>query len=124
MNTPLPIHIKSHRGIKSNQIVKDNNIPLVKASLRTWELPQNAVTISGGAGVVNYRFTYDVTYSQHNNIGWSRYAQIIAFGNDGDTFEYSGVIPSLELHSKFMDTFRMVHPIVKNIFMNRMHHAA
>jgi hypothetical protein len=116
MNTPIPVHIKSHRGIKQNQIVKDYEIPLVKTSLRTWELPNNAITISGGSGVISYRYTYDTTRSQHSNMGWSRYANVTVYGKDFDTFEYSGVIHTLERHIQFMDTIRQIHPIIKAIF--------
>lgn len=114
MNTPIPIALKSHRGIKNNIGVRDYNIPLIKASLRTYELPLNTIVISHQGSCLTYRYCQD---AKHLNWGgWSRYAQLQAYGNNYSNLEYSGMTDSFESHTKFMRTIDIVHPIMLEIF--------
>jgi hypothetical protein len=118
MNTPLPVYIKSHKGIKSNPLVSQYNLNLVKASLRSFELPENAITISRKGESTIYRYTHNVTISSYNNNhGWSNYAQIIEYPCDGQrAYEYSGRTPNGNTHNNFMETFRSISPIIDQLF--------
>lgn len=117
MNTQVPIYIKSHKGVKSNPIVSQYNLNLVKASLRSFELPENAITISKRGDSTIYRYTHSVTMSSHMNYGWSDYAQIIEYPREGKrAYEYSGNTPNKETHNNFMETFRSISPIIDQLF--------
>ena len=118
MNTPVPIYVKNHKGVNSNPIVSQYNINLVKASLRSFELPENAITISKKGDSTIYRYTHSVTISKLNkNYGWSDYAQIIEYTLNGQrAYEYGGNTPNKEAHSNFMETFRSISPIIDQLF--------
>ena len=114
MNTPIPIHIKSHRGVKNNSVVKQYNIPLVKTSLRTWELPEEAITVTGNAFNIQYRYNYNARSTSYG--GHSQYASISAYGPNYSKFEYSGCTMDFDTHLKLMETFRICHHIISPIF--------
>ena len=117
MNTPIPIYVKSHKGVKSNPIVSQYNLSVIKASLRSFELPENAITISRKGNSTIYRYTNSVTRSSHADYGWSNYAQIIEFPCNGvNAYEYSGSTPNSETHNNFMETFRSISPIIDQLF--------
>ena len=117
MNTPLPVYIKSHKGVKSNPIVSQYNLNLVKASLRSSELPENAITISKRGDSTIYRYTHTVTMSSDQNYGCSDSAQIIEYTRDGQrAYEYSGRTPNGNTHNNFMETFRSISPIIDQLF--------
>lgn len=117
MNTPLQVYIKSHKGVKSNPLVSQYNLNLVKASLRSFELPENAVTISKRGDSTIYRYTHTVTMSSHQNYGWSDYAQIIEYPRNGQrSYEYSGNVPNGNTHNNFMETFRIISPLMTQLF--------
>ena len=116
MNTPIPIAIKAHRGIPNNLYVKEHNIPTVKASLRTFELPTNTIVVSKSSDTLTYRYSQEVTALQWG--GWSRYAEVRCFtnGNNQICFEYSGVVTTLQRHIDFMRSIEIAHPIMCDIF--------
>ena len=117
MNTPLPVYIKSHKGVKASPLVSQYNLNLVKASLRSFELPENAITISKRGDSTIYRYTHTVTMSSHLNYGWSDYAQIIEYPRSGvNAYEYSGRTPDGETHNNFMETFRSIRPLIDQLF--------
>lgn len=116
MNTPIPVAIKNHRGIKNNMYVQNNNLNVISASARSWELPVDSVTVSHSGSSITFRYTSEARTSQWG--GWSRYAQIICFGNDYQQLEYSGVVLSLDKHKAFMETFNAMYPIAVDIFSN------
>ena len=117
MNTPLPVYIKSHKGVKASPLVSQYNLNLVKASLRSFELPENAITISRKGDSTIYRYTHTVTMSQHQNYGWSDYAQIIEYPRNGvNAYEYSGRTPNSNTHNNFMETFRSIRPLIDQLF--------
>ena len=117
MNTPLPVYVKNHKGVKSHPIVSQYNINLVKTSLRSFELPTNAITVSKRGDSIIYRYTHTVTMSSHGNYGWSDYAQIIEYTRDGQrAYEYSGRTPNGNTHNNFMETFRSISPIIDQLF--------
>ena len=117
MNTPLRVYIKSHKRVKSNPLVSQYNLKLIKASLRSFELPENAITVSRKGDSTIYRYTHTVTMSQHQNYGWSDYAQIIEYTRDGQrAYEYSGRTPNGNTHNNFMETFRSISPIIDQLF--------
>ena len=117
MNTPLRVYIKNHKGVKSNPIVSQYNLNLVKASLRSFELPENAITISKRGDSTIYRYTHSITMSSHLNYGWSDYAQIIEYTRDGQrAYEYSGRTPNGNTHNLFMETFRIISPLMTQLF--------
>ena len=74
MNTPLPISIRSKRGLQSKLKLNDLNIPIHKSNLRTYELPENTVAISICDSFITYRYTQQTHKSQWG--GGSIYAQI------------------------------------------------
>ena len=118
MNTSVPVYIKNHKGVKSNPVVSQYNLNLVKASLRSFELPENAITISKRGDSTIYRYTHSVTISKHNiNYGWSDYVQIIEYPCNGQrAYEYSGRTPNGNTHNNFMETFRSISPIIDQLF--------
>ena len=117
MITPLPVYIKSHKGVKSNPLVSQYNLNLVKASLRSFELPENAITISKKDDSTIYRYTQTVTMSSHGNYGWSYYAQIIEYTRYNQrAYEYSGRTPNSDTHNNFMETFRIISPLMTQLF--------
>ena len=118
MNTPLPVYVKSHKGVKTNPLVSQYNLNVIKASLRTYELPIG-ITISRNGDSTLYRATWEVKVhnSYHYASGWSDYAQIIEYTkNSQRACEYSGRSPSLKDHNKFMETFRSISPIIDQLF--------
>jgi hypothetical protein len=117
MNTPLQVYVKSHKGVKSNPLVSQYNLNLVKASLRSFELPKNAITITKRGNSTIYRYTHSITMSSHADYGWSDYAQIIQYpSNGGNAYEYSGRTPNGNTHNNFMETFRSISPIIDQLF--------
>ena len=116
MNTPIPIVIKAHRGIPNNLYVKENNIPTIKASLRTFELPVETITVSKVSDIITYRYCQDTKALKWG--GWSRYAEVRCFtnGNNQVCFEYSGVTTTLQKHVDFMRSIEIAHPIICDIF--------
>lgn len=118
MNTSVPVYVKNHKGVKSNPLVSQYNLNLVKASLRSFELPENAITISKRGDSTQYRYTHSITISTHNpNHGWSDYAQIIEYTREGKrAYEYSGRTPDIETHNNFIETFRSINPIIDQLF--------
>lgn len=118
MNTPLPVYIKNHKGVKSHPLLSQYNIETVKVSLRSWELPTNSIVISKRGDSTIYRYTHSTTMSKHNpDYGWSDYAQIIEYTRDGQrAYEYSGRTPNGNTHNNFMETFRIISPMVTQLF--------
>ena len=118
MNTPLPVYVKNHKGVKSHPIVSQYNINLIKASSRSFELPENSITVSKNGTSIIYRYTSKVTLSKHlPDYGWSSYAQIIEYDRDGERgYEYSGNVPNGNTHNLFMDTFRIISPMMTQLF--------
>ena len=119
MNTPLPISIRSKRGLQSKLKLNDINIPVHKSNLRTYELPENTVAISVCDWFITYRFTQQTHKSKWT--GGSIYAQIQcrmrANSQTGDfNLYYTGTTTSDENHDKFMETFRIMRPVMEQLF--------
>ena len=119
MNTPLPISIRSKRGLQSKLKLNDLDIPIHKSSLRTYELPENTVTISISDSFITYRFTQK-TY-KGNWGGGSIYAQIqcamrVHPHTNSFNVYYTGHTTSDENHNKFMETFRIMRPVMEQLF--------
>ena len=119
MNTPLPISIRSKRGLQSKLKLNDLDIPVHKSSLRTYELPENTVAISICDSFITYRYTQQTHKSQWG--GGSIYAQIQsrlrAHPQTGDfNVYYTGMTTSDKNHDKFMETFRIVRPVMEQLF--------
>jgi len=119
MNTPLPISIRSKRGLQSKLKLNDLDIPVHKSNLRTYELPENTVAISICDGFITYRFTQQTHKSKWT--GGSIYAQIQcrmrANSQTGDfNLYYTGTTTSDENHDKFMETFRIMRPVMEQLF--------
>ena len=119
MNTPLPISIRSKRGLQSKLKLNDINIPVHKSNLRTYELPENTVAISVCDCFITYRFTQQTHKSKWG--GGSIYAQIQsrmrANSQTGDfNLYYTGTTTNDENHDKFMETFRIMRPVMEQLF--------
>ena len=119
MNTPLPISIRSRRGLQSKLKLNDLDIPVHKSTLRTYELPENTVAISISDMVITYRYT-QVTHKTKWG-GGSTYAQIQTCINANPhtgkfNVYYTGMTTSNEDHDKFMDTYKMLRPVMEQLF--------
>jgi len=119
MNTPLPISIRSKRGLQSKLKLNDLDIPVHKSSLRTYELPENTICISSDGYTITYRYVQQVIKSTWG--GSSVYAEIqtalkpCAHSGRQNTF-YGGCVASPQNHNKFMETFRIVRPVMEQLF--------
>jgi len=119
MNTPLPISIRSKRGLQSKLKLNDLDIPVHKSSLRTYELPENTVAISICDSFITYRYTQQTHKGQWG--GGSIYAQIQcathAHPHTGNfNVYYTGMTTGDDNHEKFMETFRIIRPTMEQLF--------
>lgn len=119
MNTPIPISIRSKRGLKSKLSMNNLDVPVHKSSLRTYELPENTICISFDDYNITYRYVQNVTKTSWG--GSSVYAEIksklrpdVHTGRQ-NTF-YGGCVANPHNHEKFMETFRIIHPVMEQLF--------
>jgi hypothetical protein len=119
MNTPVPISIRSKRGLKSKLSMNNLDIPVHKSSLRTYELPEHTICISSDGYRITYRYVQEVIKSQWG--GSTVYAEIstslrpcVVSGRQ-NTY-YSGCVANPRNHDKFMETFRIIHPVMEQLF--------
>lgn len=119
MNTPIPISIRSKRGLKSKLSMNNLDVPVHKSSLRTYELPENTMCISSDGYSITYRYVQNVTKSNWG--GSSVYAEITSrlqpcvHTGKQNTY-YSGWVSDPHNHEKFMETFRIIHPVMEQLF--------
>ena len=119
MNTPVPISIRSKRGLKSKLSMNNLDIPVHKSSLRTYELPEHTVCISSDGYSITYRYVQDVIKSEWG--GSTVYAEIQTalrpcVHSGRQTTYYSGCVANPRNHNKFMETFRIIHPVMEQLF--------
>lgn len=119
MNTPVPISIRSKRGLKSKLSMNNLDIPIHKSSLRTYELPENTICISSDNYTITYRYVQQVIKSNWG--GSSSYAEIVTalqpcVQSGKQNIYYSGCVTNPRNHDKFMETFRIIHPVMEQLF--------
>ena len=119
MNTPVPISIRSKRGLKSKLSMNNLDIPVHKSSLRTYELPEHTVCITSDGYSITYRYVQDVIKSEWG--GSTVYAEIqtalrpcVHTGRQ-NTF-YSGCVANPRNRYNFIETFRIIHPVMEQLF--------
>ena len=110
INTPLPVSFANNRGLATSNLAISNNIPIHKASLRTYELPLNTVCIKHNNHATTYRYNYVTTTGAYHS-----YAQILAYAS-GKCFEFSGGVESFNEYMAFTQTVNILHPLVMQLF--------
>ncbi len=110
INTPLPVSFANNRGLANSNLAISNNIPIHKASLRTYELPVDTVCIKGNKFAITYRYNYGTRTTAYHS-----YAQILAYPS-GKCFEFSGGVKSFDDYIAFTQTVNILHPLVMQLF--------
>ena len=110
INTPLPVSFANNKGLATSNLAISNNIPIHKASLRTYELPINTVCIKRNENATTYRYNYGTRTAAFHN-----YAQIIAYTKE-KCFEFSGGVESFDEYMAFTQTVNILHPLVMQLF--------
>ena len=109
IHTPLPYSFATNRGTVSKLKLHGIEADIHKASTPKKNLPQDTVLISNNTYGVTYRIQYDA----------HRYAEIYS----GKPNQYhrglthiSGCSPSMEQHIKFMESVKILHPTIVQLF--------
>ena len=110
INTPLPVSFANNKGLATSNLAISNNIPIHKASLRTYELPLDTVCIKQNNYATTYRYNHGTRTAAYHS-----YAQIIAY-NKGTCFEFSGGVGSFDNYIAFTQTVNILHPLVMQLF--------
>ena len=110
INTPLPVSFANNKGLATSNLAISNNIPIHKASLRTYELPVNTVCIKHNDHITTYRYNYGTKTAAYHT-----YAQILAY-NKSKCFEFSGSVESFDDYIAFTQTVNILHPLVMQLF--------
>ena len=110
INTPLPVSFANNKGLATSNLAISNNIPIHKASLRTYELPVDTVCIKHNNYATTYRYNYAARTADYHS-----YAQILAY-NKGKYFEFSGGVESFDKYIAFTQTVNILHPLVMQLF--------
>ena len=110
INTPLPVSFANNKGLATSNLAISNNIPIHKASLRTYELPLDTVCIKHNSYATTYRYNYGAKKQPFHS-----YAQIIAYAS-GNCFEFSGGVESFDNYIAFTQTVNILHPLVMQLF--------
>ena len=109
INTPLPVSFANNKGLATSNLAISNNIPIHKASLRTYELPLNTVCIKQNNYATTYRYNYGTKTAAYHS-----YAQILAYS--ANCFEFSGGVESFDDYIAFTQTVNILHPLVMQLF--------
>ena len=110
INTPLPVSFANNKGLATSNLAISNNIPIHKASLRTYELPLDTVCIKHNSYTTTYRYNYG-----NRTAAYHTYAQILAYAKD-KCFEFSGGVESFDEYIAFTQTVNILHPLVMQLF--------
>jgi len=115
--TPMPVFFKNNRGVKSAPEIARYQIPLLKTTLRSYELPQGAIIISGQSEYyIQFRAVWDKQrFAPAPGHGWCTYHQITAYTGT-NCLEYQGMAPCKEAHDEFHETFNIILPIATQIY--------
>lgn len=116
INTPLPVSFANNKGLATSNLAISNNIPIHKASLRTYELPLDTVCIKHNNYATTYRYNYGTRTAAYHS-----YAQILAYGGSvtsgvNKCFEFSGGVESFDDYIAFTQTVNILHPLVMQLF--------
>jgi len=115
--TPAPVTVANHRGVANHHVTKRYNIKTFKASALVAELPIG-VTVKHRYNGIEYRYNVPVKNPLHQ---YSQVSTMTLWVNKAQHIEASGWVYRKEDLELFMDTFHLIHPIMKQLFGHRAH---
>ena len=115
--TPVPVTVANHRGVTNHHVTKRYSINTFKASALVGELPMG-VTVKHKYSGIEYRYKVQTKDPMNN---YSHTSTMCIWTNEPGHIEASGWVHKEEDLKLFMDTFHLIHPIMKQLFSNRSH---
>jgi hypothetical protein len=110
--TPAPVTVANHRGVTDHHITKRYHINTFKASALVGELP-TGVTVKHKYRGLEYRYNVPIKL-KHNN--YHQVSTMCFWVNRAQHIEASGWVYREEDLKIFMDTFHLIHPIMRKLF--------
>ena len=109
IQTPIPYSFANNRGTASKLKLHNLESNIHSASANKPDLPKNKVLISNG----RYNITYRIQYADY------QYAEVSACKpnqwHNGSTL-ISGNSPTMDEYIEFMETIKILHPTVVQLF--------
>lgn len=110
IHTPTPVQFCNHKGMKTNPVIKELDIPLYPASTLKGQLPMG-LCVSHNGYAITFRFCW-----KHAQPSWRNcYFEIHTHKSDGHSF-YSGSSLNYNMHRSFMQTYEIILPIAERVF--------